>query len=234
MPPTIVLPQEYEGTVIATSPLTPKVVWLRAETAAPLSYTAGQYASFLINVHRRPLSYASPAADRTIEFIVDVTPGGVASTYVAQLKEGDRFRFLSPYGRFIVAAASPRPLLFIATGSGIAPIRAQILEQLATAEPRPMTLFFGNKDEEHMFLQDEFTRLADAHRHFTFIPMLSEPSAAWTGERGLVTQVVPRRIADVPAYDVYICGNPDMVKDVKAVLEQAGVPRAQMHTEQFT
>lgn len=234
MQPAIAIPKEHGGTVAQTATLTPKIILLTVQAEAPLSYSAGQYASFLIDTYRRPLSYATPAHGTALEFIVDISPGGIASTFVAQLKPQDQIRFMSPYGRFIVDQASDRSLLFVATGSGIAPIRAQILHQLTVNPGRPMTLLFGNKDERHLFLDDEFTRLAQQHAVFSYIPVCSEPSAAWTGERGLVTQVISRRIAHAAAYDAYICGNPGMVKDVKTLLEATGLRPEQLHTEQFS
>lgn len=230
----VAIPREYTGTVVYAAAITPKIVIVKLQPKEALSYIAGQYASFLIEQYRRPLSYATPSGSLPLEFIVDISPGGVASQYVANLHEGDRVRFLSPYGRFTVPAETSRPLLFIATGSGIAPIRAQILDELTAANPRPMTLLFGNKDEQHVFLHEEFTQLAATHSAFTFIPVLSEPSSAWSGERGLVTHILLRRVAHLVDYEAFMCGNPHMVRHVRTALEEGGVPQWQIHSEQFT
>ncbi|MEX1997951.1 MAG: FAD-binding oxidoreductase [Candidatus Andersenbacteria bacterium] len=230
----IAIPRLEQGRLTAHHQLTPKIIVIQIISDKPVSYLPGQYASFLINEQRRPLSYATPPQYPYLEFVVDISPGGVASQFVQNLAPGDPVTFMSPYGRFLVEHESKRPLLFIATGSGIGPIRAQILAELARDPALPMTLLFGNQDEHYFFFDDEFTELAHIHPHFTFIPVCSEPSDVWAGERGLVTAVTPRRVKNLSEHAAYICGTPAMVKDTLAMLREHGLPEAHLHTEQFT
>src|SRR3990167_1511722 len=109
MPQPIVIPRQYTGLVTATARLSPKIIVVQLNPSQPVAYTAGQYASFLIDGARRPLSFATPATYPYLEFIVDVSPGGIASRYVEQLQPHDTVTMLSPYGRFTINPDALRP-----------------------------------------------------------------------------------------------------------------------------
>lgn len=229
----VVIPKQYTGVVLAKKQLTPKMFWLSLRPATPVPFTPGQYASWLIGQQRRPLSIASHRLNEPLEFVVDVSPHGTCSQLVEHVQPGESVTFMAPYGRFVVDKTDTRPLLFIATGSGIAPIRAHIHDVLEHGWKQPITLFFGNKNEESMFFTEEFSELASRYAHFSFIPVLSEPSAMWTGQHGLVTTVVPNQVPDLPAWSGYVCGSPQMVKDTTTMLQKQGVPKEQIHSEEF-
>lgn len=230
----IVLPKEYNVRITEKSWLSPKIIFLRTVPETPIPFQAGQYSSFLIENNRRLLSFASAPSDPLIDFIIDISPNGVCSLHTEKLEVGDSIRFLAPYGRFTVASEDTKPLLFIATGSGIAPIRGQLQDVLQRGTTQPIQLFFGNRNEEFMFLTDEFTSLAQKHSNFSFTPVLSEPSSAWQGVSGLVTTVVPDTLKNLPDWSVYVCGSPAMVKNTIAMLTAHNVPKTQIHSEQFT
>ncbi len=229
-------PRKYTASVVEKKNLTPKVAWLRLYTNAPIPYQEGQYASLVISTARRPLSFASASGSPYIEFIADTSPGGVCSTYVQNLATNDTVELLAPYGRFTLTDADTHPLLFIATGTGIAPIRAQLQAELAnqTTNPKATTLIFGNQDENHILFANELAELAHQHSNFSFIPTLSAPSHAWQGTHGHVTQVVPQLTKNLLAHHLYICGAPRMVTDMVGVLHAHHVPREHIHMEQFT
>lgn len=229
---TVVIPRQYQGSVIANDRLTPKIYWLRLQLPEPINFTPGQYGSFLIDAFRRPLSFASLPSS-IVEFVIDVSPGGVASQYTIACKPNDVVNFMAPYGRFVIADPT-RPIVFIASGSGIGPIRAQILDLLQKKSEAPLTLVFGNRDSANTFFIEEFTQLAKQHPHFTFIPACSEEDPTWTGERGLVTDVAKRLVPSLPQSDCYICGGPAMVTAAMTMLQEMGIPPTQIFTEKFT
>lgn len=230
----VAIPKEYTATAVTKEQLSPKIFFVQLKADTPFPFTPGQYGSWLIREHRRPLSFASLPSEEMLDFVIDVSPNGVCSQYTKALEIGQSVRLLAPYGRFTVPEGIDRPLLFIATGSGIAPIRAQIKQVLSQTSPaHPIHLFFGNRDENYLFMADEFTQLAQQHPNFHFTPVLSEPSENWTGAKGLVTQVIPTTIKDLPTWSAFICGNPQMVLDMSAVLEQHGIPPEHIHTERF-
>lgn len=226
-----IIPRQYHGRVIANDRLTPKIYYVRLELPEALTFTPGQYGSLLIDTFRRPMSFAS-LPSHIVEFIVDISPGGIASRYIAARTVGDTVTFLAPYGRFVISDAA-RPMVFIAAGSGIAPLRSQILDLLPGDTTAPVTLVFGNRDRANMFLVDEFNDLAKKYPRFTFIPTCSDPDPTWTGERGLVTDVVRRLVPTLAHSDTYVCGGPTMVAAALTMLHDLGMPAPQIHTEKF-
>lgn len=227
------IPQKHHATVTNKQHLTEKIVHLTLRSEKQVPYKEGQYASFLIENQRRPLSFATPNTTQTLEFIVNTSPNGICSTYVSSLKKNDTVEFLAPYGRFTLDDNNTRPLLLIATGAGIAPLRAHLQAELAKKTTRAITLIFGNRNETDIFLTEELANLAEKYTTFSFIPTLTKPSAAWHGTTGRVTTVVPKLITNLPDYTVYICGNPNMVTDMKTTLTQHNVPEENIYTEQF-
>jgi len=228
------LPKKCRGKVVEKKQLSPKVVGVKIETEEPLEYQAGQYASWLIEDERRLFSYAAPANGKEAYFLVDTSPGGVASKFVQKLAVGDGVEWLSPYGFFTVEDGADSPLLFIATGTGVAPLRAHILDLLAKNTKRAMTLVFGISEIEHLFLQEEWDELKKKHKNFKVITVCENGHDGWPGETGMVTEVVPRVIKDLPRHSIYICGNPNMLIEMVAVLRENGVSDEQIHTEGYT
>lgn len=226
---TIQIPKQYAATVVAKEQYGPTLVRLELAPQVPVPFVPGQYASFLIGDKRRPFSFAGLPTEPTLQFVVSTSPKGVGSTYVESLHVGDTVTFLAPYGRFVLQY-SPRPCVFIATGAGIAPIRTLLLQALTTQ--RKTWLFLGNHNEHYMIFHDEFSRLAQDGQ-LTYIPTLSEAKPDWTGQKGLVTTLVPQTIKNLPEHDFYICGSPAMCNDMVAVLETAGVPKTQIYREAF-
>jgi NAD(P)H-flavin reductase len=229
-----VKPERFQGKVLGKTQLSPKIIWLAVEPDRAVPFTEGQYGSWLIQEHRRPLSFASLPQEPSLEFVIDFSPQGVCSTFTLNLAIGDHVDFLAPYGRFVLDKNDMRPLLFIATGSGIAPIRPQIKKALQENPTRAITLIFGNRDEKHMIFTDEFEKLSRSSPSFTFMPVLSEASSHWKGERGLVTELTFQHVPNLADHSIYICGNPSMVKTMQALLLERNIPKNQLHSEQFT
>jgi NAD(P)H-flavin reductase len=138
---------------------------------------------------------------------------------------------------------SDRPLLFIATGTGIAPIRSMILHRLALFQtgitPQPMTLIWGLRREEDRYYQETFSTLAQHDSTFNFIPTLSQPSSGWRGKRGRVTAWLPEFLSgflpsgESAPLSAYLCGSGAMIKEVRAILTEKGLPKAAIHSERF-
>ncbi len=213
-----------------------------------LTFTAGQSISIEVNEaedgpsrpNRRAYSIASaPGEDRAILLCANRIRGGPGSTYLYGLRVGDAVRFLPPMGFFTVEAADTA-LLFVATGTGIAPIQSMIRHLLSTGSPRgnlrgslrPMTLYWGLRHDRDLYYQEAFGALAKRHPHFRFTTTLSQPSHAWSGARGRVTQLL-EALPETDNLDVYLCGNGGMIKEARAILTQKGMPKTAIHYERF-
>jgi propane monooxygenase reductase subunit len=120
-------------------------------------------------------------------------------------------------------------LLFIGGGAGMAPILSLLRCLQETSSEREAAYYYGARREVDLFHQDEIGGLPCA-----FIPALSEDSEGWTGETGLITDVVERLEDDITEVDAYVCGPPPMVEAAQALLMGKGVPESRIYFDKFT
>jgi CDP-4-dehydro-6-deoxyglucose reductase, E3 len=223
--------QSYTAEVVRIRRLTHDVRDIRLRLIEPtdIRFKPGQFVSFEVAVPRfprpgmRPYSIvSSPTALREIDLVLNFVTGGPGSTYLFGLREGDRTRFKGPAGSFYLRESTKR-LLFVATGTGIAPFRSMLAALAETHDPRAVTLFWGLRSERDVYYQDELLALAAEHPRFTFVTTLSRPSGTWQGPKGRVTELVERDIDSVQNLEVYLCGNSGMIKDVTTILNRKGL-----------
>jgi NAD(P)H-flavin reductase len=223
--------QEYTAEVVRTRKLTHDVreIRLRLIEPAEIRFKAGQFVSFEVALPgfprpgMRPYSIvSSPNRHREIDLVLNLVTGGPGSTYLFGLHEGDRTRFKGPAGSFYLRD-STRSLLFVATGTGIAPFRSMLAALVENRDPRSVTLFWGLRSERDVYYQDELQALSAQHHELTLLTTLSRPSGQWQGHRGRVTERVETDIASVQNLEVYLCGNSGMIKDVTAILNRKGL-----------
>lgn len=219
-----------------------KYVYFTFEMKEPhnLTFEAGQYASlgFPDNPVRRPYSIASaPSEDHKFELIIDTAPQGIGTKYLMNLPLGGEAAFLAPMGMFTLAkgeqAQKEKALMFVATGSGIAPLRSMILHLLQTEnDKREMWLYWGLRFETDLFWEEEFEELTKAFPNFHFHVTLSKASDQWPLCRGHVTNCLS--IHDVPAEaGYYLCGSKPMIEETVALLNSKGIPKESVHHEKF-
>ena len=116
----------------------------------------------------------------------------------------------------------------------MAPILSLLRSLAETNSERPAAYYYGARTEEDLFQLEELNELAQRLPDFTFVPALSEDSDGWSGETGLITDVVDRLEGDVADVDAYVCGPPPMVETAIALLEAKGVPEAHIYYDKFT
>lgn len=202
-----------------------------------IHFDAGQYVSIVVDEHgdRRSYSIASkPEIHHSFDLLIDHTPQGVGTTFLQNLDFGAEVDIMGPLGRFTFSeGGNEEELVFIATGSGVAPFRSMILELLQDKkETRPITLYWGLRYVENLFWQNEFQDLSEEFENFKFHPVISRAVAEWTLCRGRVTDCLSVHEVSVNgAY--YLCGNAHMIEDVSKMLEEKGVPKENVHHEKF-
>jgi NAD(P)H-flavin reductase len=202
-----------------------------------MQFEPGQYVSIVVDEtgDRRSYSIASkPENQDGFDILVDLSPGGVGSKFLANLQLGAEINLMGPMGRFVVQkGGNEEELVFVATGSGIAPFKSMIMSMLQEGgERRPMTLYWGMRYVEELFWLDDFQDLAESFANFKFHPVISKAIEEWTLCRGRVTDCL--NIHEIPinaAY--YICGNDRMIEDVNTLLQQKGVVKENIHFEKF-
>src|SRR5688500_16832632 len=179
-------------------------------------FAAGQFISFEVErpgspvPATRPYSIASaPRQAGRIQLVLNRVPGGPGSGYLFSLREGLNTRFKGPVGSFTLRN-SARDVLFVATGTGIAPIRSMLWALADEASTRRITLFWGLRSERDLYYQDELAELQDRLPRFTATTTLSQPAGGWRGNVGRVVPLVTDGVTNVTNLDVYLCGNGEM------------------------
>jgi len=184
----------------------------------------------------RAYSVSSDTKDRRrIELEIRLVPNGICTTYVHNyLKEGDEIIFNGPYGDFHLRETE-REIIFIAGGSGMAPIKSILLNMADEGSTRRARYFFGARSTRDLFLVDKMRELEEKLPNFTFIPALSnpEPDDNWKGATGLITDVVADHLESGDNVEAYLCGSPGMIDACIKVLTDKGVPEELIYYDKF-
>jgi propane monooxygenase reductase subunit len=238
-------PRTVSTRVTAVEPLTHDItrLCLTVDDGAPFDFKPGQYVDIRIpgggEDEHRSFSMANLAAGTgELEFMIKRYQGGRFSGLLGEdgLKVGDELQVAGPYGVFTLRASSPRRILFIGGGAGMAPILCLLRSMAETGVDRPAVYYYGARTATDLFHLDEIEELGSRLPGFTFVPALSEAADGdgWAGETGLITDVVERLEGDLAEVDAYLCGPPPMVDAAIAMLERAGVPESHIYFDKFT
>lgn len=205
-------------------------VVLRLPPASHFHYLAGQHIDVIAKGVKRSYSIANaPSPQGGIELYIRRFDGGVLSSYwFEEAAVGDLLRFEGPLGTYYLREEGHGPLIFLATGTGIAPVRAILEHAASIALQRPILLFWGNRAKEDFFwspeTQDGFVQ---------FEPVLSRPAADWSGRRGYVQDALAAQGHDLADASIYACGSAEMVRSAEALLLNAGLPKNRFFADPF-
>ena len=220
------------------------VISLKLPANERLQFLAGQYIDiFTKNGKRRSFSLANaPHDDELLQLHVRNYLGGTFAEHVfTRMKERDILRFEGPLGTFFLREDSDKPIIFVASGTGFAPVKS-ILEHAfhvrnLRGNERQMMLYWGNRTKTDLYMTDLAESWQQKHDNFTFIPVLSEalPQDNWSGRTGLVHQAVLEDLGDLAGYQVYACGAPAMVEAAhKDFTKLRGLPEDEFFSDAFT
>jgi propane monooxygenase reductase subunit len=175
-----------------------------------------------------------PSDTGRLEFMIKLYPDGHFSGLLADgtISEGDELDLKGPYGVFTLRDKSPRRLLFIGGGAGMAPILCLLRSLVERGIDRPAVYYYGARTETDLFHREELAAVEEQLPNFRFVPALSE--GEWDGEAGLITDVVERCEPDFKDVDAYVCGPPPMVEAAQALLMGKGVPESRIYFDKFT
>ena len=218
-----------------------KFCLLKMELMEPnrVEFKAGQ--NLLLSVpgtdQKKSYSIAStPSMDHAVELLVDVTPGGTGSEYLNKLSFGDEVEFRAPVGQFVLAEDNgEESLVFVASGSGISPVRSMILDLIENREDvRPIKLHWGLRFVEDMFWEEDFYELSKEWDNFDVDITLSRPPLPeWKLCDGRVSDCLRRHERDFSKTGFYLCGNKEMIEEVRELLKEKGVEDSKVHFEKF-
>jgi CDP-4-dehydro-6-deoxyglucose reductase, E3 len=230
---------EFSCTVRALRMLTPTVFELTFNTAQPLEFKAGQFISVVVpgagpkgRDLRRAYSIASAPETLPIELCVKLVEEGPGTNYLYKLKPGETFRGYAPYGDFVYEPKPGRHVCFVATGTGIAPFRAMIFSSHYKAQPpASVSCLLGVRKQEELLYVEDFA----SYPGMKWVTAVTQPDPGWSGYRGRVTDYLRGLGDDYPwrETDFYLCGNGEMIKEVKEVLGQKGVEKDSIHQEKY-
>ena len=183
--------------------------------------------------HIRWYSLSSPPSHScSFEIVVRYNPSGPGTRYLWGMGIGSRFPIKGPYGSFVLEQDS-RASLFVATGTGVAPIRSMLHTILRSPHHPGVALLFGARTEQDLLYREEFTELAARNSHFDYRVVLSRPGDAWPGLCGHVQDQLDASLRVCNPSEVYVCGSSGMVHEVRRLLEVKGWNPAHVHFEQL-
>lgn len=192
------------------------LIELKLPATERLQFLAGQYIEILLkDGRRRAFSLANaPHDDAFLQLHVRLVPGGQFTGHVfAGMKEKDLLRFSGPHGSFFLREESVKPIVMVASGTGFAPLKAMVEHAVSEKMPRPISLYWGGRCREDLYLLELAERWTRELPSFRFVPVLSEATEAdaWTGRTGFVHTAVMQDYPDLSGFQVYACGAPVMV-----------------------
>jgi NAD(P)H-flavin reductase len=224
--------QTFTGQVESIENLTHDVRRLDLRLIEPktIAFKPGQFISFEMpdpqtgRLLTRAYSIASqPNRSGVITLLFNLVSGGPGSGFLFHLKAGEKTQFKGPAGHFYLRDDPNRELLFVASGTGIAPIRSMMLANAERSDPRPATLFWGLRSQQDLYDQEELAELTRRIPTFTAVTTLSRPDPGWSGSSGRVLRLIEERITSVENLAVYLCGNSAMISDATSLLQKKGL-----------
>lgn len=232
--------------VASLTRVAPDVTVMRLQLPASerLQYLPGQYVEIILKDGRRR-SYSMAGAPETadqLELHIRHTPGGAFSDHVfgagaTQMKERDILRFEGPFGTFFLREDSAKAIVFVASGTGFAPIKAIIEHAVRKAVDRPMTLYWGGRRPHDLYLDEIALAWESALPSFRYVPVISDAldEDRWTGRSGFVHRAVMEDFADLSAHQVYACGAPVMVDAARRdLIGSCRLPEDEFFADAFT
>lgn len=218
--------------------LTHDVFELKFECNDKFELIGGQFITIKISDGGGPCfraySVSSMPQESQFELCIKIVEGGRGTNWLNQLKINDEIEFLGPNGKFILKTPAQKKVLFIATGTGVAPFKAIVEEQLAANSAQNFHLIFGVRSEKDVFYEDWAINTAEKNKNFSYEITLSRPETEnWHGKTGRVTEILKTSQLSPENTEVYICGLKHMIDDTTEILKEKGFAENTIHFEKY-
>ncbi|MDN3520000.1 NADH:ubiquinone reductase (Na(+)-transporting) subunit F [Halomonas ramblicola] len=212
-----------------------KRIRLRVGNGERFAFSAGQYAQVTFpGCPTREYSMANHPDDPVLEFHVRHVPGGTTSTHVArELAVGDTVEVEGPFGTSYLRERHAGPIVAVAGGSGLAPVKSILEAALASGMRQSIHLYFGARDERDVYLEPYLRSLSERHDNLQIHIVLSEPTGSTERSTGLVTEVMAMNRDEVTGCRAYLAGPPPMVEAATESLLARDVPAGNIHADAF-
>ena len=213
-------------------------LWLKCPPTEHLHFFAGQYIDILLKDGRyRSFSIANaPSEEPIIELHVRHIDGGDFTGYVYyDMLEKEILRIHGPLGSFYLREDSERPIIFMAGGTGFAPIKGIIEYAIAKGLQTPMHLYWGVRSQRDLYHHDLATQWAEEHTNIHYVPVLSDadPDEQWSGRSGFVHESIMEDFPDLSEFDVYAGGSPAMVYAGRDAFGEIGLDISRYYSDAF-
>ncbi|MBI3902122.1 MAG: CDP-6-deoxy-delta-3,4-glucoseen reductase [Nitrosomonadales bacterium] len=210
------------------------VLYLRLPANERLQFLAGQYIDILLK-DDKPRSFSlanAPHDDEFLQLHIRNIAGGTFTQHVFnKMKERDILRIKGPLGTFFLHEDSGKPIVFVASGTGFAPVKAIIEHALYSGMQRPMHLYWGVRKPSDLYMLERLKEWEA--RGIKFTPVVSDEP--WDGRTGFVHQAVLEDYSDLSGHQVYACGAPVVVEAAhREFTTQRGLPDEEFFSDAFT
>jgi CDP-4-dehydro-6-deoxyglucose reductase len=207
-----------------------------------LQYRAGQFIEIILrDGSRRSYSMASAphrlGSPPALELHLRHLPGGKFTDHVfGAMQDKEILRIEGPFGSFFLREESSKPIVLLAAGTGLAPIKALIEHMQLKAITRPAVLYWGCRSRADLYLHEWAEATAAQMPSLRYVPVLSENrDAGWHGRTGLVHHAVMADLPELAAYQVYACGAPVMVDAARSdFVARCSLPADEFYADAFT
>lgn len=209
------------------------ILKLRFPPNAIMQYLPGQYIDLMWKDLRRSYSVANTTLESDVELHIRHVPGGQFSRFLFdELKPGTLLRMNGPHGTFFVRE-SEAPVIFLAGGTGFAPVKAMVEQLLNNESNRQIHIYWGARTAEG-FYSSKPELWQEQHDNITFIPVLSDGNKDWFGRQGFVHKAVSEDFKDLSLFEVYACGSLDMIEAAKDDFLKQGLLDKNFFADAFT
>jgi CDP-4-dehydro-6-deoxyglucose reductase len=203
-----------------------------------LPFYAGQYIEFLLRDRkRRAFSLANaPTSDEHLVLHIRLIEKGYFTTHIFnEMKEKALMRIYGPLGTFFLREKTNKPLIFIAGGTGFAPIKSMLEQLLNEGSTRNVHLYWGARAKRDLYNHELVKKWAQHYEHIDYTPVLSAvaDNDQWQGRVGFVHQAVVDDVSDLSSHEVYMAGPPPMIHAAKEAFAQHGLPEDQIFSDAF-
>jgi CDP-4-dehydro-6-deoxyglucose reductase/ferredoxin-NAD(P)+ reductase (naphthalene dioxygenase ferredoxin-specific) len=227
--------QRLRAQVTNIERVTSNIIRIYAWPEDRLKFAAGQYAKVrFADIAPRCYSMANRPDEEALEFHIRLHPDGRASQHIrTQLKVGDTIRIEAPFGHAHLYPEHKEPIIALAGGSGLAPIKSIVRTALHAGMDRDIHLFFGVRDEPDFYDESELAALAARHSNLHLSLLVSAPAGRTTRRKGDLADVLRTDFSDCSNARLYVAGPPRMVVSVVTAAHQRGFASDRIYADPF-
>ncbi len=226
-------PRLYEARVTSVEEIAGDTRILRADIGEASPHRAGQYAHLAATgFDPRPYSIANAPDNGILEFHIKNTGRGLTAHIFENWQAGSTISIEAPFGDHFWRA-STRPLLALAGGVGIAPLKAILEAHFAHAQHSPAYLYWGVRDAQHLYLDAAFRDLQKTYPEFRYVPLLGEPASEAPLRTGYIAPALVEDFKTLAGHNIYIAGPAPMINATLPALTALGAEKDWLFSDSF-